>query len=676
MPVLQLPRTDVPPWRARALVFEDPLSHELFERLEQIAPTEATVLVTGETGTGKEIVARQVHERSRRAQAPFVAMNCGALSPSLIESELFGHEKAAFTGAVAAKAGWFEAADGGTLFLDEIADLPLAAQVKLLRVLQEREVVRIGARRAIPIDVRLIAATNANLGQAVADGRFREDLFYRLHVAHLTIAPLRDRPGDILPLARHFIGRYAPAGADPPALKPDAEAKILAHAWPGNIRELENAMHHAAVTTRERAIGAADLRLIAEGPMRVAPSSPPPAPGLASIAVSGSVPASAGAAALESLLLQLMEKEQPNLLEHIQEAVFRVAYRATQGNQVRTARLLGTTRNVVRARLIQHGLLAPVVRAGSSERTASAARAPERHATAVVRVRIGQQPFGMLPLLMATGSLESSFAAHGAEIEWSACHAGMQVMDAIAAGAIDLGVVGEAAPIFAQAAQVPVVYLAAEPPAPEGEAIVVRGDSPASRVQDLRGKTIAVTRGANVVYFVVRALEEAGLSLADVELRPLPPLEARAEFLRGSVDAWATWNPILASVRRTTAARVLRDARGLASNRAFYVARRAFADAHPEVVDSFLGQVGAVGRWANDSREAAVRALAPHVDFPAAALEDTLARTVFDTRPIDAEAMASQQRIADTFHRVNFITRSVQVGEAVWTPPWVERRSA
>src|SRR5579883_1034322 len=167
MPVLQLPRSDAPPWRARALVFDDPLSHELLTRIEQVAPTDATVLITGETGTGKEIVARHVHERSGRARAPFVAVNCGALSPSLMESELFGHEKAAFTGALSAKPGWFEAANGGTLFLDEIGDLPLAAQVKLLRVLQEREVVRIGARRPIAIDVRLVAATNTNqIGRA------------------------------------------------------------------------------------------------------------------------------------------------------------------------------------------------------------------------------------------------------------------------------------------------------------------------------------------------------------------------------------------------------------------------------------------------------------------------------------------------------------------------------
>jgi sigma-54-specific transcriptional regulator len=345
MPVLELPRLDAPQWRARALVFEDPLSHDLLTSLEQVAPTEATVLITGETGTGKEIVARHVHGRSARARSPFVAVNCGALSPSLIESELFGHEKAAFTGALSANPGWFEAANGGTLFLDEIADLPLGAQVKLLRVLQEREVVRIGARRPIPIDVRLIAATNANLAQAVAEGRFREDLFYRLHVAHLTIAPLRDRPVDILPLAKHFLTAHAlRAGAEPARLTPDAEAKLLAHRWPGNIRELENAVQHGLLLAREGLITATDLKLIAVGPMRVSPSTPP---------LATAVPARAEPrAALESALLALFEAEPPNLLQQVEETVFRVAYHFSERNQLRTARLLGTSRNVVRARLV------------------------------------------------------------------------------------------------------------------------------------------------------------------------------------------------------------------------------------------------------------------------------------------------------------------------------------
>ena len=164
--------------RATALVFADPASLRLLEYIELIAPSDATALIIGETGTGKELVARQVHKLSLRQNGPFIAINCGAFSESLVESELFGHERGAFTGALNARTGWFEAANGGTLFLDEIGDLPLSAQVKILRVLQEREVVRIGSRTAVPIDVRLIAATNINLAEAVQAGRFREDLYY------------------------------------------------------------------------------------------------------------------------------------------------------------------------------------------------------------------------------------------------------------------------------------------------------------------------------------------------------------------------------------------------------------------------------------------------------------------------------------------------------------------
>ncbi|HEX4447260.1 MAG TPA: sigma-54 dependent transcriptional regulator [Polyangiaceae bacterium] len=370
MPLLRLPRPDAPSYRARALVFEDPLSHALLTRLEQVAPTEATVLVTGETGTGKEIVARHLHDRSARAAAPFVAVNCGALTPSLMESELFGHEKAAFTGATSAKAGWFEAADGGTLFLDEIADLPLSAQVKLLRVLQEREVVRIGSRRPIAIDVRLIAATNASLAQAVGEGRFREDLFYRLHVASLTIAPLRDRPGDILPLARHFLATYvARAILATSRFTAEAERKLLAHAWPGNIRELENAVHHAVLVARDGVVDAVDLQLIADVPGRASPSTIPPPPVVASVpplpALAGAVAAARDPrAAFEESLSALFESGDPDLLRSIEEMVFRAAYAFSENNQLRTARLLGTSRNVVRARLLQYGCLAPSPRDG------------------------------------------------------------------------------------------------------------------------------------------------------------------------------------------------------------------------------------------------------------------------------------------------------------------------
>jgi DNA-binding NtrC family response regulator len=355
MPTLS--RADEPSERAAVPLFEAPLSRALLKHLEQIAPTDATVLIVGDTGTGKEIVARYLHDHSARASAPFVAVNCGALSSSLLESELFGHERGAFTGAFASKPGWFEAANHGTLFLDEVADLPLAGQVKLLRVLQEREVVRIGARRAAPIDVRLIAATNANLDQAVADGRFREDLYYRLHVAHVALAPLCDRLEDVLPLARHFLTKHARRlGIGDAELTEDACARLLRHRWPGNIRELENVIHRALLTSPHGRIAAADLRFVAAAPRFSAVSNLSP---LADGASSGFERRAGARRALEAAVEVLLEEQEPELLEEIGKLVLCTAYRFSEMNQVHTARLLGVSRNVIRARLLRHGLLVP-----------------------------------------------------------------------------------------------------------------------------------------------------------------------------------------------------------------------------------------------------------------------------------------------------------------------------
>jgi sigma-54 dependent transcriptional regulator len=357
MPILELSRTDVSPVRARALVFEAPASRALLTHIDQLAPTDATVLITGETGTGKEIVARHLHERSARAGASFVAVNCGALTPSLLESELFGHERGAFTGAFASSQGWFETADKGTLFLDEVGDLPLGAQVKLLRVLQEREVVRVGARRAIRVDVRLIAATNTHLQQAVLEGRFREDLYYRLHVAHLALAPLRERREDVLPLADHFLRTYAARlGVSGAELTEGAIAQLLGHSWPGNIRELENVVHRALLVAREGRVTATDLQL-AEGTTTRRSAPPPPHPPAA--AAADETHGGDMRATLEAALLALFDEERPGLYDEIERIVFRTAYRFSDNNQLRTARLLGISRNVVRARLLQYGMLAP-----------------------------------------------------------------------------------------------------------------------------------------------------------------------------------------------------------------------------------------------------------------------------------------------------------------------------
>ncbi|KAF1028222.1 MAG: Transcriptional regulatory protein ZraR [Burkholderia plantarii] len=342
--------------RARAQVLVDPHSLALLEKIRMIAPSDANVLIAGATGTGKELIARHVHSLSRRADRPFVAVNCGAFSESLVESELFGHEKGAFTGAFSAKPGWFEAANGGTLFLDEIGDLPLSMQVKLLRVLQEREIVRLGSRASIAIDVRVVAATNVHLHEAVAAGHFREDLYYRLNVVQLAVPALRERPADILPLAHYFIEDYRQRlGYGPRGIDSCAEQRLLTHHWPGNIRELENVIHHALLVSRHERLRASDLQIspavVHAIPAGALPAQPA-APGGARVE-SGAPEANDSEQAFEQALRQLFEEDRDKLYEYIEDLVIRVAFDSSQRNQIQTARLLGISRNVLRARLIR-----------------------------------------------------------------------------------------------------------------------------------------------------------------------------------------------------------------------------------------------------------------------------------------------------------------------------------
>jgi len=326
--------------RASALVFADPRSQALLSLTEQVAPSDANILVIGETGTGKELIARQVHAFSRRASKPFAAINCGAFPDNLFESELFGYEKGAFTGASSAREGWFETADGGTLFLDEIGDLPPLMQAKLLRVLQEGEIVRIGARKPLPVDVRLIAATNVDLEDAVLAGRFREDLYYRLKVVTLPLAPLRERAGDILPLTRHFISKYARRlGLEHIDLSNDAVGRLLGYPWPGNIRELENVVHRALLTLHGNVLHAADLNLPSPKETTVAGITPPQTSQLQSRPL------------FDQLIQQQFEQNAPDLLEHLVKSTVLAAFEYAGRNQVRTAHLLGISRNVLRTHL-------------------------------------------------------------------------------------------------------------------------------------------------------------------------------------------------------------------------------------------------------------------------------------------------------------------------------------
>ncbi len=228
--------------------------HDVFELISHVAETISTVLVVGETGTGKELVARAVHDASPRRGKPFVAINCAALPETLLESELFGHEKGAFTSAVGQRKGRFELAHGGTILLDEIAEMPLAMQAKLLRVLQERKFERVGGSQTVEVDVRVIAATNRDLLRLAKEGKFREDLYYRLNVVKIDLPPLHERPEDIPVLARHFVEKFSRPGSTPKVIAPEAMEALVHYRWPGNIRELENAIERACVTTRDEMI--------------------------------------------------------------------------------------------------------------------------------------------------------------------------------------------------------------------------------------------------------------------------------------------------------------------------------------------------------------------------------------------------------------------------------------
>jgi two-component system response regulator FlrC len=228
-------------------VAEDLRTREVIELARRVARSDATVLIGGESGTGKEVLARFLHGQSARAEGPFVAINCAAIPDNMLEAVLFGYEKGAYTGAVRASAGKFEQAQGGTLLLDEISEMSLALQAKLLRVLQEREVERLGGREPVQLDVRVLATTNRRLREEVAAGRFREDLFYRLNVFPLILPPLRERARDIMPLARWLLARHLDAGRPEPQLATAAEAKLLSHRWPGNVRELDNLMQRALI---------------------------------------------------------------------------------------------------------------------------------------------------------------------------------------------------------------------------------------------------------------------------------------------------------------------------------------------------------------------------------------------------------------------------------------------
>jgi DNA-binding NtrC family response regulator len=298
---------------------------EVLATVERVAPTNSTVLLGGESGVGKDLIARAIHEKSRRASGPFIKINSSAIPENLLESELFGYEKGAFTGANASKPGKFELADKGTLFLDEIGDVPPAIQVKLLRVLQEREFERLGGTRTVKVDVRLIAATNRDLREALEQGTFREDLYYRLNVVPIDIAPLRQRKEDIPDLVNLFISRFAgDSGKQVKSISPEAMQILVSYHWPGNVRELQNIIERACALAKGTVLEASDIHLDVR-------------PAKAANGAGGFLP-------------------EGMTLEHWEDEMIREALRRANGNKSQAARLLGLSRNALRYRLSKIGI--------------------------------------------------------------------------------------------------------------------------------------------------------------------------------------------------------------------------------------------------------------------------------------------------------------------------------
>lgn len=618
----------------------DPASIAFQSVLDRLAPTDATVLIVGETGTGKEGVARYLHHHSPRRQQPFLAVNCGALTESLAESELFGHEKGAFTGAAERHQGWFEAAEGGTLLLDEIGELSLPLQVKLLRVLQEREVTRVGSRRPVKVNVRVIAATHVDLALAIRERRFREDLYYRLNVAAVTLPPLRQRREDIPLLAEHFLTLYARRLGRPQLrLGEDTLATLMAYPWPGNIRELENTLHNAVLLSKEPLIAPDQLRLSTLSHERRAE----------------------GDGALDDFMRQQLQSNHGQSWQRITGALVRNALELSQGNQIQAAALLGISRNTLRTQLGYLGLIKPRRSLVSAIPPGASARVPPER-----ELRIGYQKFGNLGILKARQSLEAEFADRGISVLWSEFPAGPQLLHALANREIDFGTTGEVPPIFSQADKNGLLYVAWEPAAPQSVALLVPGHSQVHTIADLRGKRIAVNKGSNVHYLLVQILDEAGMTLDDVRVVYAPPKYPLTPSDLHAVDAWMMWDPLLSDAEQGGQLRVIANGVGRVSNHQFYLAHREFAARSGDLLPTLLTALEQTGRYIDTQRTEAATLLSAELGLSTDSLSHALSRRSHQTQRMDLTIIRQQQAIADRFYALGLLPRAIKIREAVW----------
>ncbi|HTR54703.1 MAG TPA: sigma-54 dependent transcriptional regulator, partial [Kofleriaceae bacterium] len=340
-------------------VGRSPAAQRVIDFVARVGPSDATILLGGESGSGKEMVARAIHRASRRAKGPCVAVNCAALTESLIESELFGHEKGAFTGATEKKAGRFEMADKGTLFLDEVGELPLGLQTKFLRVLEERRFERVGGQKAIEVDVRVIAATNRDLAEMVKRGLFREDLYYRLSVIHIEVPPLRERPSDVPLLAEHFLARFrGQAARRITGFSPDALAALARYGWPGNVRELRNAIERAIVLGDRELIQVQDLPpQIAGGSLAAVPRTRPsnPTPPLGS-SISAATPPAVTIEAPAPPPAPSPKPAPAKSLRELEREGILAALAATNGNKAQAAAILEIDRSTLYKKLKDYGI--------------------------------------------------------------------------------------------------------------------------------------------------------------------------------------------------------------------------------------------------------------------------------------------------------------------------------